>query len=331
MNDHFSRVLVVCAGLALGIPARAAEEQTWTGYLWRNRAGELQMGSAIIAMSTLGSQKEVVGKEVAASLNSLVSDVPYPVFFWNYQWLEDPAVKEPAVDIKKLPKVLVRLRGKVATRAALEGKPEPKYFDPFSRDVIMTEGRLLSVEYLNDDWLKGWQNLARLGLRYGHLEGDTGPDRVKDVAPKVLKILKQMRAAGVVTAAQREATAKIDDYAKVGRAFQAEKETRYHRWLLQANKEHRLELAGLADVGDLPPEASTVQKWFLAAKSKAAFFETIRGNWKGELDELSVSYYWSPSKNSTVIAVVRLDEMRDFWSAQEFERYQEKTKATLRE
>jgi hypothetical protein len=80
--------------------------------------------------------------------------------------------------------------------------------------------------------------------------------------------------------AQREATAKIDPKAKVSRAFQSQKEAQYHRWLLQANKEHRLELAGLADLGEPQPDADTVQKWFLDAKSKDTFLETVRAAWK---------------------------------------------------
>jgi hypothetical protein len=49
------------------------------------------------------------------------------------------------------------------------------------------------------------------------------------------------------------------------------------------------------------------------------------------LDELSIYYYWSPSKNTTTIDFVRLDEMAAHWSAQDFERHLEKTKTILRE
>jgi hypothetical protein len=185
MRNHLASWLIaLCVSLATLTPARAAEEQTWSGYIWTNSNGELQMGSAIIAMSTIGYQKDVIAKDLARNLKPLISDVSGSVIFWNYDWLEDPAGKLPAADVKKLPKTLVRLRGKVTSRAVLEGKPEIGDSDPFSRDVVMTEGRLVSAEHLSETWLKDWQKLARLGLRYGYLEGDPPAARVKEVAPR---------------------------------------------------------------------------------------------------------------------------------------------------
>ncbi len=325
MSNYFVTALAAtCCFVGLVAPTTAAEKQpqkeTWSGYLWTDQTGKLRKGNAILAMSTIGNPQYIIEGKIVEQLKPLVSKVSGSVFFFNYDWLEgDPAWKGRPVDVKQVPKILVRIHGDVTADT-------PRTFDGVH---VMTNARLKSVEYLSEDWLKSWQKLSRLGMRYGHLEGSQTPARVKEIAPKVLAILKEMRAASAITAAQQKALAKIEPKAKVRRSFQTSWETTYHRWLLEMNQKHRLDLTGLAEVGKLPPEPPPVQKWFLEAKNKDAFFEKVRAEWKGDLDEIGISYFCRTSGNglTTIYSqYVYLDDVLAEWTEQDFRRNQEVTK-----
>jgi hypothetical protein len=302
-------IISLITGGWLAGPA-AAEQVVWEGYLYLTEDGDLGVGKAIIAMSTFGSSFPIVGKELAPKLKPLASDLSYSTFFWNYGWFGDPA-EFPPEDIKKVPRVLVRLRGDVQKKG----------------DLVMVKGQLQSAEFLSEPWLKNWQQLARMGMRYGYLEGGVSETKAKEMAPKVLALVQQMKLRGNPTDPQRELVAKINPNAKVVRYFQNDIEASALSWLRAMNEKYRLELKGLTELGQ-PPEHD-VDKWFLAAPNKKEFFANVGKQWKGDLGELGLYYYRSGKDGGltlTVLAFVRLDDMLDTWSEEEFRRFQASTK-----
>jgi len=310
-------------------PTHAVEE-TWEGYIWKDREGNFRLGWPVIAMGVDSRGPHVFHKDMARQLEPLLSPVQDDYFFWNYSWIEDPR-KHPPLDIARLPKALVRVRGEAGPleKRPNDGKP-PLPLLPGNDAKIMHQGRVISVEFLTDDWLKGWQALSRLGLRYGYLEGGTDEARIRETAPKALTVLREMRKHSAIGEAQRRRAAAIDPKTVPTRHFQAGIEAAVHRWLINVDSRVNLKLADLADLGDPPPTFQELQQWFLDAKDKQAFFDKVRSAWKGELGELSLWYYWSPKPGQTISARVRLDELNEKWTPDEYLERQRLTREVLK-
>src|SRR5262249_44228531 len=159
-----------------------------------------------------------------------------------YDWFGEAGFKR--ADIRHVPRVLVRLRGDV------QGKG----------DRVMVKGKLQSVEFLSEPWLKNWQQLARMGMRYGHLEGGVSVAKAKEMAPKVLALVQQMKLRGNPTDSQRELVAKINPKAKVVRYFQNDTEASALSWLREMKEKYRLDLKGLTEFAQ--PPKHDVDNWF---------------------------------------------------------------------
>jgi len=306
----------------LAAPAGGVEDTIWEGYLFRDAEGRLRIGWAVIAMGVMMQPPHVVSGDLADRLAPFVSRVKGDYFFWNYDWFGDiakPAAK-PKTDPADVPRFLVRIRGEVKSGGAPPAGPD----DLFAAEppLIMTSGRLLSVESLSEAWLRAWIEMARLGL--DPLSGDprgANEKREKAIAPKALDLLLRLREHSRVTDAIRESARRIHPQARAEKRFQGRVEGALHRWIAAARTKYKIDLAGLDALGPLPPDGASVVQRFLAAKDRKAFFDAVRTVWKGELGELDLPIYIQPEPHATVFRVFPLDEVES-WSDEEFLRRQ---------
>ena len=86
------------------------------------------------------------------------------------------------------------------------------------------------------------------------------------------------------------------------------------RWLVHmAGKHPDLVLPGLDALPPLPPSSVELQRFFLAAKTKAAFLAKVGEVWKGDFSTLELPCYVKEGA-STVWTEVDLGEIEKEWS-----------------
>jgi len=293
-------------------------EMVWQGYLHRDGKGRTLLGRPVIAMGVMAQPPHVVAGDPGKRLAPLVCGAEGNWVFWNYE-LE----REGGDALAGLPRALVKLRGKVSVKPA-----GSRGFDGGER--TMTGAKLVSVEFLSDAWLRTWGVVYRTkGSPFRirdekKLEGEA----LADFARAVRDALKKMSELPGATAEQRKLVREIDPAAKIVERFRKGTERRLLRWLEEVDREEELELEGLEDFPPLPPDFRTLQRWFLAAKSRMAFLEKVAGEWEGPLEELTLHHY-GKREGATLWARVDLEEVKEGWSDEEFLARQEASRKML--
>lgn len=300
-------ILILCPSAALA--GDAEREMTWEGYLWRDREGRVRLGWPVIAMGVMAAPVHIVEGDLAKKLGPLVSKVGDSHFFWNYS-IAVPAVKP----LPEYPHALVRIRGRVMREGSSEG-------DIFGQTGTHTlrDGRLLSVEYVREAWLRAWVpwftgQPSSVKIMPGQKE--IGFERA--FAPKAVAALRALRKVAGPTATERKEITGIEPDARVVEDFRRSQEAVILRWLINTNRELSLGLGDLAaEFGKPPPPSILVQRWFLAAKTKAAFLAKVRENWEGHLDALTLPFYVKEG-GRTSYAVVQVLTVEEEWSEEDF-------------
>lgn len=290
----------------------AADERVWDGYLFRDREGRIQVGWAVIAMGVMAQPAHLVGEPLAAKLGPLVSDrIPGPYVFWNY------SLGKGSID--ELPKVLVRLRGRV--RELDSGIHH--------NDLVMESPELVHVEWHSAAWLRSWAKLwTPTGGAPYLFDVPTDREAAQAEVDKVLPILIEMRAHPGPNEAERALVAAIAPEARVVEYQRLRTQWAAQRWLIRASEMHGFASRELAAMGGLPPTAEEIQAWFLDTDCPTAFLARVSARWSGELGQLSLYYYESKGPH-TWYETTDLARVRD-WPVAEFVRRQELTRRTLR-
>ena len=274
-----------------------------------------------------GRYARVLAEELAEPLALLVTSLNSDSFYWDKR---SPPVGPPVFDAEHIPRVLVKLQGEVTTERISD----------WYRRSVMTHGRLVTVEFRSEEWLKRLADLIQLGfdpLWLYRIEGPEGPwwSRLgpkaaaeKRLAPQVLALLVEMKRHSQISETAREQVHAIAPEAEVVNESQVSVEQGILRWLVEMDDKHRLRLKGLNLLGDVPPASGVIRDWFLAAPTKAAFFETVRAQSKVDLKHLTLRHF-DPDFDGTVTR--SLDMVLETWSEADFRRYQAATKAATRE
>jgi len=312
-------------------------ERVWEGYLFKDRQGRTRLGWEVIAMGVMAEDAHVLGEELATKLTPCLSRVKSDYFFWNYSWFgTEKGEGLPDTPVDRVPRVLVRLRGKVVRRPAPRrgsGKDISTFFAS-SETRIMVSGRVETLEFLSAEWLRAWQDLIRLRFdpywtdRSKKIEDDR--EKTAELAARVVPALARMRKLSVVTEALTARAKAVDPSARAVNHFQTDIENTSVRWLHRMRKKHGLEIEGLDALGKLPPTWEELQRWFLTAKDKKAFVERIRAGWDGDLSGLKLGYY-ERRGNMVTWRTVRVNALVDHWSEEIFQRHQSTTREMRKE
>ncbi len=288
--------------------------RVWEGYLWRNREGVLEIGWPVIAMGVMSQPDHVIAEPLAKKLEPLVSKIAESYVFWNYR-LEEPIEKA----LPKLPRILVRVQGEIET----EGDDSRI----FGGNRKLVNGRLLTAEFVSDEWLNHW------GVVYREVEspfrirerppGDP-VEQIRSVAPKILTGLRKMKDCAGPSEAQRKQIASIDEDAKVVEWFRHRTEWDIQRWLIDVNAKHKLGLEDLDTLGELPPTSAVLQRWFLDAESLADLVKKLKAEWGGALGSLRIPHYVKDG-DRTRWTIASADEIAAWTEAQ----FQQRRKTSL--
>ncbi|MDP2652608.1 MAG: hypothetical protein Q8Q08_01095 [Candidatus Omnitrophota bacterium] len=310
-------------------------EETWEGYLCRVPGGGVGVGWPVIAMGVEMRDGQQLDAETGKALAPLLSDTPCGYFFWNYSWFgtESNKIKLPDTDVKAVPKVLVKLRGptqKIVTGQRSFG------MDDFKIDIgydLMSGGRLITVEYLDADWLLNWQDMIKAGFdpwwtqafQDQPLDKPTAEQRVNAAVP----ILLEMKRLSAVTPEKIASARVVAPDARVVRTFQAAIEGVALRKLSALVQAHGLDAAALKPLGEVPPDEKTVMDMFTASAGKEDFLEKVRGVWGGALDDLVLYYYVGLGNGATVLQTETLGEIAGQWSDADFQAYLQTSRKIL--
>ncbi len=311
----------------------ASRERVWEGYLFKRR-GRIQLGWPVIAMGVLAQDAHVLGKDLARKLEPFVSNVKGDYFFWNYSWIGQASKKGlPDTSVDRVPRVMVRLRGRV-----VRSDSGNKHRDPFdftgSGSRTMVEGKILTLEFLPESWLRTWQELVALDFNpywkqpEKALEKDR--EKIRILAGKVLAVLTRMKRISRISPETRKKVAAVDPGARAVSHYKKSMENTAHRWLVKMRLEHGLELEGLDALGSVPPRRWDLQKWFRAEKNKTAFFARVRAYFKGDLSELKMPYYHRIG-NSTTLKSVTLDDVQERWTEETYDRHRAVTREIMKD
>ncbi len=300
----------------------AASERVWEGYLWKDQKGRLRIGWPVIAMGVMATPQHVIDVPDAKRFEPFLTASSDYYIFWNYRLEEDFAKCLP-----KLPKVLVRVRGRVEVTGA--SKRGGHSFGDGTH--TMRKPSFLSVEFVSDAWLKAWAPVFREPWSPWRIRERPAGDKeaeTKKLAPRLLETLRTMRKVAGATDAQKALAAKVAPGAKVVAWFREAKETDILRWLHTTATKHKLKLEGLAALGGVPPTGTELQRWFVAATDRDAFLKRVRQTWKGSLGALQLPYYEATPSGGITWTRAGLDLVAD-WTPALFGTNQKRTKETL--
>ena len=327
------------AGLSSPVTSRAldaqtaAKERVWEGYLFRRPGGPLRLGWGVIAMGVMAQGSHEFGPELRRQLAPFASDVPSDYFFWNYGWIGTSDEKGlPKTDVARVPRVLVRVRGPVSLEDAEGNAVKQSHAFMNSETRTMKTGRVLSVEFVSEAWLKAWQDLIRLGFNpYWHrpekaIEGDA--EKVSALAAQVIPALVRMKKLSTVTPEEVEKAHRIDPQTKAVNHFRSRMEDIPHRWLFRMKDRHGLELKGIEALGTLPPSEQELVDWFCAAENRDAFLGKVASRYKSDLDKLQMYYYLAEGRSISYTKVT-VDEVGG-WSNETFRQHQAASRKILK-
>lgn len=323
--------LILITSVAVALPEGATREEVWAGYLFEDERGDVRVGWPVIAMGVMERPADVLGEDLADQLKPFVSHTRDDYFFWNYEGLEAPKEAPPG-SVDHMPRVLVQLRGIVTgyVDGQARTKPENRYL-PSQLRRVMNPGKVETIEFLSEEWLRSWRDLFRLGPSpLWTITGYVRNEDAREMAPKALELLLRMKKHSKITPVIREAVARVDPSARPTARYQFSQECTVHRWLVEVNEKHDLNLKGIEDLGDVPPGPKELREWFLAANDKDSFFEKVRSQWKGDLGVFTLGYYFNKKhgrgRKTTYTKSVSLDDMLENWSDEDFVRHQASTK-----
>jgi len=303
-------------------------DMVWHGYLYQNSNGEITIGQPGVRFNSFSMHhvSQVIGEKLVKQLKQFVSDWKY--YIADYTWIgienKSTIVK---IDAEGLPRHIVKLHGDVTEEITVT--KSKSITSVSTTGYLMTKGRLLSIEFLNIEWIKQLQNLANLQFDPWPWPPEEKKDKisleeklkVKNQAEKILSTLLTMRRYSRITDEMRERVKKVDPNAIAVRPFQGWIERVIHEWLINKNKEYNLNLKGLELLGVLPPSREEVQNKFNEAKSKEEFLKLAQSNWKEYFDELIISYMHKASRGEAWGKRLTLSEMSKNWSEEDFQRY----------
>ncbi|MBL8897504.1 MAG: hypothetical protein JNM84_07750 [Planctomycetes bacterium] len=300
-------------------PLRGVE--TWSGFLYRNEEGAIQLGSAVVAMGVMGRAAQTLDPESAPRFAPLVSKVDDHYFFWNYE-LE----KEEAIDASRFPRALVTLRGEIRGDA----RKSNGGYSSLGMPEEMQAARLLECELLDERWLAEWALFFRDPASPFRIAKAVKNDAASRQAfgTAALAALRRMRKLPGPDAKQLELLRSIDPAAKPSERFRRGKELEIQRWLMESAKSGELELGDLSDLPPLPPSSTELQGLFLEAESLERFFAAVRTRWTGDLALLQLVHY-EKNERSTWYESTPLDRVSE-WSEEHYARCRAATRETLK-
>lgn len=305
-------------------PAAAPRTETWSGYLFRDKEGHVQIGWPVVAMGVMAQASHTIEGELAEKLTPFVSAVKEDYFFWNYALEETGSIESRA-----FPRALVMVRGEVPASAEQQ---EGISFSSMGTPKAMRNARLLEIELVDDAWLEAWALFFRdtaSPFRVAKKVDDAKASRAR-FAKEALAALRRMRAVPGPSAERREEVKRIAPDAKFSTRFRADTETDIQRWLVEGAEKGELELGDLKDLPPLPPSTVEIQRLFLESKDLAAFLAAVKARWPGELFLLSLVHYESNDRGSTWYESTPLDAVAAEWSEELFACHLATTKATLK-
>jgi len=310
------------------------EKKTWEGYLCKRPDGKIGMGWHLVAGCVPARCPQVMGDELGKKLRPLAGNAHCGYFFWDYSWIgtkKNPSL--PDADVKNMPSVLIKIRGNVINvvsglKSAESGYPKngEHYLVPVDKKLdIMTEGELLTVEYLNEEWLEQWRHLVKMGFnpwRSGFAkkyEKDIKSFiRIRD---KVLPVLIRMKELSKITDEMINETKEVSHNARTVKTFQTYIEGTAHRALIKLSTGYGLSQKALKQLGEVPPGHKEIEKLFLVSADKDDFLKKLRALWKGSLYDLEFYYY-----GAGCLEIDTVGHIFESWSESDFQQYQKETK-----
>lgn len=242
-------------------------EEIWEGYLFESADGRLEMGEHCpLPCQVMEAGSRIIPKEYAERLAAFACKPVGNFFTWVYDGL--PPANAPAEAYSKVPRYLVKICGRI-NRAAPQ--------DNAAAGVAMRNPRVIEAEFLGEEWLRCWADLAATGY-YPKVESlqDPPPERTAAqnaaLAPKVLAALTAMRKASGISDEWRTKLRGIVPDARAVNLFQRGLEFEAQRWLADVNKKQDLRLEGLEALGALPPSHEALKELFCRSSSKQDFF-----------------------------------------------------------
>lgn len=315
-------LLTILAGTGMAAEEQkpdAPREMVWEGYLYRDGEQRLQIGWPVVAMGVMAQPDHIISGGIVERLTPLVSNISGSYVFWNYS-LE----KKRSAGLDSVPRILVRLRGKVRT----EGDSGLGLFSS-SGSRIMMSPELETVEFVSEDWLEQWAKVFRLdhspfAMRF---EEDklSESERAAKLAPKIRKILDKMRACDGPTEAEKKLVASIAPTARIVSRHRLRTEWSLRNWIVEADRKHSLGLRDLDKLGSSPPDPFETQKLFLAAADRSAFLAAVRAIWDGDLEHVRLAYY-AKDGASTQMCNDNVKSVAEVWTDALFEEHRKTTR-----
>jgi len=309
-------VLSVIIMVIMAIGQSEAKEQIWEGPLYQSSGGEIELGYVIEPMGwEAGYRGSFLAEDLANRLKHFVIQKPVYLACEQEEWIgiEGKQVGTINIEEPKTPLVLVRLKGEVI----MEGRE-------YGYRSVMTEGNLLSVEFISEEWLRKDQELVKLGFHpWGGLTDEKieqDKNKVQKLSKKALPILLEMKKYSNVTKALQEEVKKVEPRARAVKSFQAHTEGVVHRWLVTMNQKYGFNLKDIERLGNPPPTQREIQEWFISASTKKDFLDKVQSCWKGDLYELLV-YGEEP---------IILGEAFNTWTEDDFKRHQTRAKESIK-
>jgi hypothetical protein len=313
------------------------KEAVWEGYLFQDENGDIRIGWPVMAMVSM-RPPHVLGDDLAARLKPHVSEVNDDYFHWSTAWFgtaDDPK-EEPSTGPPKVPLVLVKLRGDIEeSDLRAEKVGHTGYQSRMQRKrLVMTEGKVETLEFLSQEWLLKWRDLRRLGPGpYWVHDPSIDASQAVSIATKAIPLLKDMQEISAISHENREKVAKVDRDARPVKKFQLQEEQLVLHWLVDVNEKYEVGIEGLNELGDLAPTSAEIREWFLDAADKNSFLNVVRQHWKADLGSFDLYYYHadqpgSPYRRGTLTNAA-LDDVLTRWSKEEFLNHQVYTKKNL--
>lgn len=299
--------------------------ETWSGYLYRDAKGQVQVGWPVVAMGVMARGDHVLGGELATRLAPFVSAIKDDYFFWNYE-LEEPG----PLSERSLPRALVTVRGNVAKDPSLAAEDQLG-FGSSGAPKTMTDARLLEFECIDEQWLEAWALFFRdeaspFRIAQGSVEIDEPPQRFATAALANLRKMRQVPAPSAEQLAPWRAIAK--DATHRARLRQST-EMQIQRWLVGGVAKQEFELGDLSDLPPLPPSSIEIQRAFLESETRSAFLEAIQKLWPGDLTQLTLVHYQSNGR-STWYESTTLDLIAAEWDETVYAQRLAATKSMLK-
>ena len=100
-------------------------------------------------------------------------------------------------------------------------------------------------------------------------------------------------------------------------------------WVYNMDQKYQLNLSGLEEIAPPFPSKEEIQALFLAARDKEAFKNSIETQWKIDLDDLKLHYFFGKAGELSFFKTVTISELLESWTEDDFVTLREQTKRAL--